>query len=361
MTRFTIALVGASHMHARMHLRTLNLCDEVGSVVLYDADADAVEPLMADCGQKVSEQTQDFDALLGRDDIPVFYMMLRNDQMPDACAAAARAGKHLMCEKPMATNASDGLRVVRAAQGAGVTLSVCYPNVFNPVLRDIRSLVADGKLGEVWNFELRVITSQVRFRSPSLWLFDKERAGGGIVSWLGCHYLDMLRTVLDDEVVSVMALAKNSGGEAISVEDNACVAMETGRGAIGTLSAGYLLPASKAGFEGASYDTYLALKGSLGNVKWTPFDRAGPEIEVESVHPDFAAAPRRRLAYELEQVPAYGGAFGLEFLKQFLRACFTDAPAPNTGLAGLRVLQILDAVYESAETGRRVDVLLENP
>lgn len=356
MQPFTIALVGSSHMHARMHLRTLNLCDEVESVILYDADSQTNDQLADEQGQKVAKKTTDLDSLLGRDDIPVFYMMLRNHEMPDACVAAAQAGKHLMCEKPVATNGADGLRVVRAAQDAGVTMSVCYPNVFNPVLRDIHRLASEGLLGGIWNFELRVITSQVRFRDPSLWLFDKAQAGGGILSWLGCHYLDMLRTVLDDEVASVMAMAKNSSGEAITVEDTACVLMETQNGAIGTLTGGFLLPASKAGYEGASYDTYLAIKGSLGNIKWMPFDRQAPSIEVESVHPDWQASPRRTLSYEMAQVEAYGGAFGLDFLKQFFRACFDGEQPPNTGFAALRVLEILDAVYQSAETGRRVEV-----
>ena len=356
MQPFTVALVGTAHMHSRMHLRTLNLCDEVQSIVLCDTDSAATDRLKAEHGEKVTETTTDFESLLARDDIPVFYMVLRNDHMPDACVAAARAGKHLMCEKPVGRNAAEALRVVAAAQQAGVVMSVAYPNVFNPVLRDIRRLVADGILGSVMNFELRIITSQVKFRDPSLWLFDKEIAGGGIVSWLGCHYLDMLRFALDDEVASVMAMAKNSGGEAISVEDNACAVLATRAGALGTLCSGYLLPSSTAGYEGASYDTYLALKGTLGHVRWEPFNRAAPRIEVESVHPDWAAAPRRVWTYEPAASGAYGGAFGLEFVKQFFAACFGEAAAPNTGESALRVLEILDALYESAASGERVAV-----
>ena len=348
-------------MHAPMHLRTLNMCPEVKSVLLFDESKEVSRQLADEVGGKATEIVTDFDGLLGRDDVPVLYMMLRNRDMPPACAAAAEAGKHLMCEKPMATNAGDARRVVQAAQEAGVTLSVCYPNVFNPVLHDIRRLVSEGILGDVWNFELRVITSQVRFGNPALWLFDKEQAGGGILSWLGCHYIDMIRTILDDEVTSVMAMTRNSSGESITVEDTACVLMDTGRGAIGTLVGGYMLPASKSGYEGATYDTYLAIKGSLGHVRWTPFDRAHPQIHVESIHPRWQAAPARTTAYVPRQVEAYGGAFGLEFLQQFFRACFAGEPPPNTGMAGLRVVEILDAIYESAETGQRVAVKQANP
>ena len=196
-----------------------------------------------------------------------------------------------------------------------------------------------------------MITSQVKFRTPSHWLFSKERAGGGILSWLGCHYLDMLAYLLEDEVESVSAEIATLSGEAIDVEDVATVSMRFRRGTLATLTAGYLLATSVKGYSGAAYSTHIALYGPQGRVEWSPWD--SNSLTVESVSPEWASAPRRQIAVDLPESPAYGGVHGEEFVRRFLRASEGDGDSPAGLDAGLHVLRLLDAIYRSAADGAR--------
>jgi len=355
--KIKMGLIGATHPHSRFHLRTMELMDEVESVLVYDADEKALKELRRDMGSKIEHTYTDLDKILERDDICAVFSVMKNDENVDTIIKAAEAGKHIMSEKPVAISSPEMKRAIEAVEKANVNLSVCYQNRFNPISLHIKQLIADGLLGRPLTFEAKMITSQVKFRNPKLWLFDKQQAGGGILSWLGCHYIDGLRFWLQDEVVSVSAMVGTLGGEEIDVEDTACMTMKFSQGTIGTFQAGYLLPISKSGYSGATYDTYIAIKGSAGRLSWTPTAKGDPTLFVESATDAWAAAPQRRFSYAFAHSEAYGGVYGLEFIKTFIKAALTGKEPLNAGYDALRVLEIIEAAYESSETGRRVDIL----
>lgn len=356
MEKIKMGLIGATHPHSRFHLRTLELMDEVESVLVYDEDEKALAELRENMGSKIEETYTDLAKMLQRDDMPVVFSVMKNDQNVDTIIKAAEAGKHIMSEKPVAIDSQEMKRVIEVVEKAGVKLSVCYQNRFNPISLKMKQLIADGVLGRPLTFEAKMITSQVKFRNPKLWLFDKKQAGGGILVWLGCHYIDGLRFWLQDEVVSVSAMVGTLGGEEIDVEDAACMTMKFSQGTIGTFHAGYLLPISESGYSGATYDTYISIKGSHGRLSWTPTAKGDPTLFVESGIDAWAAAPQQKFAYKFAHSEAYGGVYGLEFIKNFVKSALTGKEPPNTGYDALRVLEIIEAAYESSETGRRIDI-----
>jgi predicted dehydrogenase len=201
-----------------------------------------------------------------------------------------------------------------------------------------------------------MITSQVRFRNPGHWLFKKEIAGGGILSWLGCHFLDLLRFMLQDEVEAVSSIVATLSGEAIEVEDTASVSLKFRSGALGTFQLGYMLPTSRAGYVGASYDTYIGIRGHLGNVVWEPSAKE-PAVRVESVTPGWGSAPKREFRYTMAASEAYGGSYGEEFVRQFLRAALVgDTEPPTTGDDAMAVMRIVEAAYESSAMGKMINI-----
>ena len=200
-----------------------------------------------------------------------------------------------------------------------------------------------------------MVTSQVRFRNPEHWLFNREVAGGGILSWLGCHHFDLLQYVLDDDVVSVSAMVDTLSGEEIDVEDVASVTLRFRSGALGSLQAGYQLAMSMEGYAGANYDTYVGFRGTEGRVYWNPTDQP-PRLQAESSRADWSSAPERTFAFTLPGAEGYGGAYGRAFMERFLRAARGEGEPPATGEDALRVARIVEAAYESSATGRRVDL-----
>lgn len=349
-----IGLIGVTHPHSRLHLRTLELMDEIESVFLCDSDEETLKQMRENV-EKVENVYLELDEMLKREDMPIVFSVLRNDKNSDAVIKAAEAGKHVMSEKPVATNTQEMKRVLTAVDKADVLLSVCYQNRFNPISQDIKKFIEEGVLGRPLTFEARMITSQVKFRNPSMWLFNKKMAGGGILSWLGCHYIDLLRFVLQDEVVSVSAMVDTLSEEDIDVEDTACMTLKFSKGTIGTFQAGYLLPLSSSGYTGASYDTYFAIKGSEGNISWSPAEES--LVKVESATDAWASAPQRELKYNIAKSDAYGGVYGLRFMRAFVNAALTgELEPPATGYDALRVLQIIEAAYKSSQTGQRINL-----
>jgi predicted dehydrogenase len=349
------ALLGCSHPHSRWHLTTLRLLPEVGSIWLWDPDADAARAAATEAGEKLAGTTDDLDALLGRGDLEFALVARRNDETPGTVARAARAGKHVLSEKPMATGPAALQPALDAARDAGVVVSVCYPWRTHPVTRDLRRLVAEGIFGRPLALEARLVTSRVRFRDPDHWLFQRAAAGGGILAWLGCHFLDLLRFLLQDEIIAVAALAGCVGGDAIEVEDTAALALQFAGGALGTFHAGYLLPRSVHGYRGAAYDTYLGLRGSEGTFSWQPTAKE-QVVRLESADGRWLGAPEREVRYTLEPSEAYQGRHGLEFVREFIQAARAGVTPPATGEDALRVLEIIEAAYRSAETGSRAEV-----
>ena len=355
-SKIKFVFLGATHPHTRGHMRTLELMDEVASVIVWDERREALEKLREERGEKIEHVTTDLDEALGRKDAGFAFVALRNDQTPDAVIRAAQAGKQIMTEKPVGVNATEVTRALDAVKRAGVTLSVCYQNRYNPIAQDIKRLVREGVVGRVLAAELRLITSQVKFRDPSHWLFNRKLAGGGMLSWLGCHYIDLIRYLLEDEIVAVSAMAGTLSGEAIDVEDVACLSMRFGKGALGTLQCGYMLPVSRSGYAGATYDSFVGIRGMLGRIAWHPFEREATGLRVESVAPAWEAAPGRVMHYEFSKSDAYGGTFGIQFVRDFVRAAQTGSAPPTTAEDALRVIRVIDAAYESARTGRCVEI-----
>ena len=350
-----MALFGLTHPHAIGHLKTLQTSDTVEGIVLFDDDARVVADVQERLGARVRGGYDDLEALLDGESFEAGVATFPNHLNGALCLRLIEKGVHVISEKPVSNSSEELSRIVNAASRAGVKLGVMYQNRYHPVAREARRLVAEGVIGRVTGCEARMITSQVKFRNPGHWLFDRRKAGGGILSWLGCHYIDLLRYVMDDEVVEVSAIADTLSGEDIDVEDVASLAFRFGKGAIGSLHAGYQLAMSIPGYSGATYDTYVGFRGTEGRVYWNPVDRP-PVLRAESATEGWRASPARSFHFALPELDCYGGAFGLAFLERFLQSVNGDGEPPATGEDALRVARIIEAAYASSETGRRIEI-----
>ncbi|MEM7134001.1 MAG: Gfo/Idh/MocA family oxidoreductase [Chloroflexota bacterium] len=356
MERVKAALLGVEHPHSKAHLRTLQALPEIEEIFLWDENTDVLAATVESAGDKVTATFTDLNALLSKEELFFAIAAIRNDLGPDIFIRTLEAGKHLMAEKPIGKTAADAERVLAAANRTGLQLGVCYQNRANPVICDARNIVRQGLLGPLISVEMRMITTQVQFRNPKQWLFNQAQAGGGILSWLGCHYIDMLRFITDDEIVSIAAEVATRSGEAIDVEDAATLSMRLQSGAVASLHAGYMLALSGSGYHNKSgYDTYTGINGRLGRITWTSSGQP-TEISVETTHPAWAGAPQRTFHYEYGVSPAYGGVYGEQFLREFILAAQGDGVAPTSGDDALNVARVVDAAYESSRTGNRIEL-----
>ena len=347
-----VGMISSPHPHAPMHVKTLETLPEVTAIHLCgvaDEDTDA----LGEGASKVQSVTTSIDELLARPEVTALVVCTRNDLCPDILNAAVEAGKPVLFEKPGALTAADLRAVADRAQERGLTMGTFFQNRWNPAMRDAVEVCRSGALGRIMAVEARMVTSQVRYRNPGHWLFRKDTAGTGILSWLGCHYLDLLCYFLDDRVVEVAALVGQQNPEQIEVEDTACLALRFSSGVLGTLHAGYHLIGSAAGYSGAAYDTFMGFRGTDGYLR-LPREMDG--FTVHSLAPGWEGKGKQDRVFEPAQSPAYGGVSGEEFLRAFLEASRTGAPGPAPIDAAVHVLEIIEAAIESSKTGRTVRI-----
>ncbi len=350
MTAPTVGYVGLDHHHTRPYLESLEqLPASVTSVCEPDESYDptALEGHVGDV-----PTYRDPIELLDADAPDVVWITLPSRDTPAVIDAALDRGIDVYTEKPAARTAADLQALAR--RDTDSTVCVSYPWRAHPAARELRNRAAEDFFGRIRTFETRYAASDLKHRDTDHYLFDRAASRGGIVQWLGVHWIDLLSWAFDDSIVAVDA-TMTGGPDDESVEDGAIVQFELASGAIGVLTCGYYLREGR-------YDTYVSVTGTHGRVAWDPVgDYFGFEdentIEFESMADGRPAAPREYLTYDYDPTPGYGGGFGLEFMRQFLEARQSaDVDVPASLDDAVTVLRILDAVYESARADEWISV-----
>jgi predicted dehydrogenase len=355
MKKVTAGLFGLSHPHAIAHLKTLNQSDWVDRIYLFDEAPDVIQKVQQTYGAKVVKGYSDLDQMLSETDINFGIACFRNDLNANLCIKLLQGGIHVISEKPIGNNVASVEAAVKAAKDANLILGVMYQNRYHPTTQEAKQLIQNGVIGDVTACEARMVTSQVKFRNPKHWLFNKKQSGGGILSWLGCHYIDLVTYILGQDIVQVSGMVDTLSGEDIDVEDVASLTFRFANGALGSMQAGYQLAISGAGYMGPTYDTYMGFRGQLGRVFWEP-TQSPPHLHLESLADGWKVAPQRSFSYVLPQVDAYGGAHGLAFIDDFIKAMQGEGAPPTTGEDALKVARIIEAVYASSVSGKRIDL-----
>ncbi|WP_435320920.1 Gfo/Idh/MocA family protein [Haloarchaeobius sp. TZWSO28] len=350
----TIGYVGLDHHHRTPYLDSIARLDDAEVV----ATADPYGVQAVDVGAESLLGLPHYEstaAMLANESIDVVWLTLSNRDTPAAIDAALDAGVDVYSEKPAARTAADLAPVadrIRAADDRTVCFS--YTWRAHPIAQQLREHASNDFFGDVRGFDLRFVASALETRDTDHYLFDRDASRGGIVQWLGVHWIDLLPWLLDDEIVRVNA-AMSATHPDVDVENGAALTFELGdSGAVGTLTTGYHLREGR-------YDTEIAVYGTDGRCWWDPI---GSEFGFDgqtTLHldsDDWPSTPTRDITYEYDEAPGYGGKWGLAFFEQFLAARDGDetATVPASVDDALGVLSVLDAAYESNETGEWVTV-----
>ena len=192
--------------------------------------------------------TTDWREVVKNDRIQLFDNGGPNDTHAEPCIAAAQAGKHILCEKPLARNAREAAQMLEAVTKAGVTHSVAFNYRFVPAIRQAKELIDSGALGQIYHFRAVYLQEWIlpHYQAPKSWRMDKSVAGSGALGDLGAHIIDIGRFLVG-EFRSVSALSRTfiperqlPGGGGLSpvdVDDAFVAAVEFENGAIGSVEA----------------------------------------------------------------------------------------------------------------------------
>ena len=264
------------------------------------------------------------------------------DHAPTAIRAL-RAGKHVLCEKPMALTWEDCRELLKAQGESGRRLMIAQNQRLQPEHLTARQLLREGAIGRVLSFRSIFAHSGPDTWTPAErnWFFRQDAAGLGALGDLGVHKVDLIRFLLGQEVHSVSAVLgtldkRLPDGQSIPVEDNALCLLEMTGGALGSVSASWTCYGSQ---EGST-----VLYGTKGVLRLCE-DPAHPlvleRLDGERIFPDF---------------PARGDSGVVE---EFLSAIRENRPSPLDAEDVSRSMQAVFAAMQAAKEGRTV--LLPQP
>ena len=143
--------------------------------------------------------TDDYREILARDDVDVVDICTPNNVHEEIVIAAAQAGKHIYCEKPLAMNVDEGRRMADAVETAGVKAQLTFNFRFSPAVERAKQLMDEGFVGRVFSFRGRYHrSSYISADKPLSWRLRKDVTGGGALYDLGSHILDLLYHLLGE-------------------------------------------------------------------------------------------------------------------------------------------------------------------
>lgn len=354
--------LGIDHPHGPLYRETIAHHDGIALVGGYDPDPTRARSILTREGIEIP-LFDDMHAAISACRPDAALITLPNDDTPPAIVMAAEHGVHIFAEKPCAVSATAFAESRDAVRSAGVSFVPAYLRRFSPVAIGLRDLIADGVLGDLLSAQVTFATSNVELRNAAYlsgrtieevretgmqldggstgerhWLFERARSGGGVLHWLGVHWLDLLRMLTGEELDCTSATLTTRSSLPIDVEDVASVALRSSTGMIATVTCGYVLP------SGAD-QTQIAIQGTDG---WVTWDGSSPEFVIESRHPMWSTDPRRTVRFDIDSKPGYAGALGWAALDLFRATVLHGTPLPVGVGDATAVLELLDAIHREA-------------
>ena len=372
------AFMGAAHSQAwRTANRFFDLPLQPDMAVLCGRDAAAVEAAARKLGWRSVET--DWKQLLRRDDVGLVDVCTPGDTHAEIAIAALDAGKHVLCEKPLANSVAEARAMVAAAErarAAGVRSMVGFNYRRVPAVALARQLVADGRVGQVRHVRAQYLQDWiVDPEFPLVWRLQAEKAGSGALGDIGAHIVDMAQFVIGDRLAGVSALTETfvkerplpaaasglsaSGGAGssargpVTVDDAALFFGRFGGGAVASFEATRFATGRKNAIR-------LEVNGSAGSLAFD-FESMNELSFYDGAEDPQTAGFRRILV--TEPTHPYAGAWWppghlLGYEHSFTHEVVdlvTDLAAdrdPTPSFAdGLQVQLVLDAVARSAAAG----------
>lgn len=345
-----VAIVGCGLIGKRRAAVARGSGDRV--VVAADIDAARAREVAKENG---CEWTTDWQEVVSRSDVDAVVVSTVNKVLAPVTIAAARSGKHVLCEKPLGRNAGEAQQMVDAARKAGVVLKTGFNHRHHPAIWRAYELCAQGAIGPLM-FIRAVYGHGGRPGYDKEWRADPDLAGGGELLDQGVHIVDLCRWFMGEfnEVVSFTNtyfwdLGYSSGTRLqfairnLQLEDNAFALLRTADGRVAQFHTSWTQWKNRFTFEVFGRDGYIhveGLGGSYGVETLTVGHRrpeSGPPVEERFKFPG------PDLSWQAEW-------------REFTAAIREGRQPLASGEDGLAVMRLIAALYESAQIGQIVQV-----
>jgi len=276
---------------------------------------------------------ENFDNIKNNPDIDAVYIITPNALHKEEAIRVAKAGKHVICEKPMSINAKDGEQMIAACKKANVKLLVGYRMHFEPKTLEIIRMRKDGELGKVLFFQG---LSGFRIGDPTQWRLKKELAGGGAMMDIGIYSINGARYMVGEEPIWVTAQETKTDKEKFKEGVDETIQFQLGfpSGAVASCLSTYTMNNLDRFFLNAEKG-FAELQPSTG---YGPIKGKTNKGELDHPHVTHQTVQMDRMAEII-----------LEGKQPIV---------PVDGEEGLKDLKIMDAIYAAIKSGKKVNLSL---
>lgn len=339
-------------MIARFHARAIRELTGARLAACFDGVAPAAEKLAGEFGCKAYSKLED---MLADPDVTIVTIATPSGSHADPAVAAAKAGKHVIVEKPLEITLDRCDAIINACEQAGVKLASVFPSRYHASCRLVKKAVEEKRFGKLTLGDAYVKWHRTQaYYDSGAWRGTWELDGGGALMNQAIHSIDLLLWMMGP-VVEVSAITDTLGHERIAVEDVAVATVRFASGAVGVIEG------TTAAFPG--YLKRVELHGTHGSavieeedvLKWD-FAEARPEDEEIRAK----MAGRKSGGGGAGDPSAIGYHGHKAQFQDVVDAIANDAPLALDGREGRKAVELILAIYLSAETGQKVQLPLKS-
>ncbi|QHA93182.1 Gfo/Idh/MocA family oxidoreductase [Bacillus sp. N1-1] len=341
MNELKIGVIGCGSIAKHRHLPEYAANTQIKIIAVCDIVKSRADETAVLYGAKSYES---YEELLQNSEVDAVSVCTPNYLHAPISIAALKAGKHVLCEKPMATSRADAEEMIETASTSGKKLMIAHNQRFVPSHAKTREILASGEIGKVYSF-------RTAFGHPGpegwsvdgkeSWFFEKDKAFIGAMGDLGVHKTDLIRYLLNEEIVEVGSFVETSAKEFATVDDNAVCILKSESGIIGTLAASWAYTASE------DNSTIIYAEKAILRLEDDPVNSLVVQYQTGEV-----------VKYELGgiQTNDSGGQSSSKVIDQFVDSILVDKEVPVSGTEGMNSLQVVLAALESNETKQIINL-----
>lgn len=350
MGKLKIGIIGTGNI-AQQHASGYQLLEDVEIVACCDLNRDRAEEFAK--RNNIPAVYASYDEMLAKAELDAVSVTTWNNAHMPASVAALNAGKHVLVEKPMAMNAEEGRIMKEAAEKNGKLLMIGFVRRFDPKTDIAKEYIESGEVGDIYYAKTKCTR---RCGNPLGWFADKSLSGGGPLIDLGVHMIDLARYLMGKPcAVSVYGVTANKIGPMEDIKHHSrYLAYSAGSGvcdvedfatAIIRFDNGAALHV-EVSFSGhiAKEELSLEILGAKGGMT------INPDLALYTVKHNLLVDETPRISVATD---TFSNIFSLE-IAHFVDCVKNGTPCRNTADDGIALMEILDAIYKSAETGREV-------
>jgi predicted dehydrogenase len=326
---YTIGLIGSGKI-VGAHIKGISQLPNLQVIGVADLNKLQAESVIHEHGLS-ARAYESYKEMVVQEKPDIVLISLPHFLHKESAIWCASQGCHILLEKPMALNVAECNEIIEAVNQNRVRLMIGQTQRFMPALRTVKDIVDSGEIGElVMINDFRHAGAGFFSDHRSKWCFSKATAGGGIMTTLASHSIDKIQFLTDSRITNVKA-ATSYHGHIGDVEGSGLVFAETERGVPATISSN--------GYKGV-LRIEIELIGTKAMLRFA--QREGLFMTKDA-------------KYEPIEIKYKGNAFTLQ-MQSLLKAIATQTDSECSPEYGKSVIAVLDAIYESADTGKETTV-----